>query len=118
MAEMNGQGELSLSRLLMDLHVDDAPSERLVSELHLPMPTFRLSDEQWHAVISYMLSLMELPQADIPRCRRSARSTSGHRPLFSFSVGRLRSRTQLCMKEGDWTCVSHGTIGLLARMQA
>jgi hypothetical protein len=40
MAEMNGQGELSLSRLLMDLHVDDAHLKGFASELHLPMPTF------------------------------------------------------------------------------
>jgi mono/diheme cytochrome c family protein len=35
---------------------NEAYLRNFVSELHLPMPTFRLSDEQRHDVIAYMLS--------------------------------------------------------------
>jgi hypothetical protein len=37
--------------------VDAAELQRFMSELHLPMPTFRLSPEERDDVIAYLLSL-------------------------------------------------------------
>jgi mono/diheme cytochrome c family protein len=42
-------------------NVDEAYLKGFVSELHLPMPTFRLSEEQQQEVITYILSLKTPP---------------------------------------------------------
>lgn len=105
----------SFTQIAAKPYVDDAHLKGFVSELHPPMPTFRLSDEQWQAVISYMLLVMELRKpmsldAGVHLDQRRAISRCLALALAGFAL----ERSSVC-REGDWTCVSQGRIGLLAR---